>query len=112
MLFTVHSMSKDDLSCLVRAGFRVGLVDRRPHVAATSSAMDGADDKRRGIAPAEIHPHAKQRVHRRAGVNSDRGQHVRIWQLDLVALARSLESKAHICRLDLSRRIDARYAFA
>ena len=64
-------MSKDDLSCIVRAGLCVGLVDRRSHVAPTSSPMDGADDKRRGMAPAEIHPYAKQRVRRRAGVNSD-----------------------------------------
>src|SRR5205814_1561827 len=112
MLFTVHSMSKDDLSCLVRAGLRVGLVDRRPHVAATSSAMDGADGKRRGIAPTEIDPLAKHRARLRAGVNCDRGQHIRIWRLDLVALARSLESKARICRLALPRGSDARYAFA
>ena len=59
-------MSKDDLSRLVRAGLRVGLVDRRPDVAATSSAMDGADDQRWGIAPAALYPQAKQRVHSRA----------------------------------------------
>jgi hypothetical protein len=62
-------MSKDDLSCIVRAGLRVGLVGRRPQVVATSSAMDGAHDKRRGMALAEIHPHARERVGRRAGVN-------------------------------------------
>src|SRR5438552_1649139 len=112
MLFTVHSTSKDDLSRIVRAGLRVGLVDRRPYVAATSSAMDWADGKKRGIAPAKIHPHATQRDRRRAGVNCDRGHHVRIWQLAFVALAGSLESKVRICRLGLSRGIDARYAFA
>src|SRR5712691_11219342 len=105
MLSTVHSMSKDDLSRIVRAGLRVGLVDRRPDVAATSSAMDGADDQRWGIAPAELYPQAKQRVRSRAGVNCGRGQRVRIRQLARVALARSLESKARICRLGLSRRI-------
>src|SRR6267142_305013 len=112
MLFIVHSMSKDDLFRLVRAGLCVGLVDRRPDVAAPSSAMDGLDDKRWGKASAEIHPRANRRVRCRAGVNCDCGWHVRIWQLDLVALARSLESKARICRLGLSRCIDARYAFA
>jgi hypothetical protein len=38
MLFTGRSMSKDDLSLIVRAGLRVRLVDRRPGEAATSNA--------------------------------------------------------------------------
>src|ERR1043166_6302163 len=112
MLFIVHLMSKDDLSRLVRAGLRVGLPDRRPYLAATSSAMDGTDDKRWRGTLAEIQPRARQRVHCRDGVNCDCGLHVRNRQLDLVALARSLESKARISHLGLPRGIDAGYAFA
>src|SRR6266568_588385 len=111
MLSTVHSMSKDDLSRLVRAGLRVGLVDRRPDVAATSSAMDGADDQRWGIAPAALYPQAKQRVRSRAGVNRDCRRHVRNRQLDPVALVKRIESDAGRC-IGLPRGIDALYAFA
>ena len=105
-------MSKDDFSCIVRAGLRVGLVDRRPYLAATSSAMDGADDKRWRGTPAEIQPRAKQRVHRRDGVNCDRGRRVWNRQLDRIALVERFKSRAGLRRIGLPRGIDARYAFA
>src|SRR6185369_2104190 len=112
MSFTVHSMSKNDLSCIVRAGLLARLVDRRPDVAATSSAMDGAHNKRRRMAPAEIHPRARERVGRRPRVNCICGRHVWNRKLDRVALVKRFESRAGIRCIGLPRGIDARYAFA
>src|SRR6266542_2970795 len=111
MLFTVHSMGKDDLSRIASAGLRDGLVDRRSNVAATSGALDGTDDKRWRKTSAKICAHAPRRVRRRIVVNHRSDRSLRRGQLEVAPLVARLESDARLCRIGLSSRIDARHTF-
>src|SRR5882724_4373860 len=111
MLSTVHSMVTDDLSGIVGAGLRSGLVNRRSHLAAASSAFDGPDDKRRRETTAHNRTQPNHRVLCRFVVNSGRSYHVWNWKLVLVVLVTKFESDASVCCVGLSRRIDAGYTF-
>src|SRR6266852_5796661 len=99
MLFTVHSMGKNDLSPIVRAGLRVGLVDRRSLVAATSGALDGADDKKRRKTTAKTCAHAARGVCRRIAVNHHSSRSVRRWQLEVAPVVARFESDPRFCRI-------------
>src|SRR5258708_29791143 len=111
MLFTVHSMGKDDLSGIVGGGLGVGLVDRRSSVVATSGALDGTDDKSRRKTSAKVCAHAARRVRRRIAVNHCSGRGVRSGQLEVAGLVAGLESDTRFWRIGLSSRIDARHTF-
>src|SRR5258708_10764519 len=104
-------MGKDDLSRIASAGLRVGLVDRRSGLAAPSGALDGADDKKRRKTSAKICAHAAQRVCRRIAVNDRSGRSVRCGRLEVAPLVARLASDTRFCRVGLSSRINARYAF-
>src|SRR5260370_40663308 len=112
MLFTVRSMNKDDLSRIVRAGLHAGLVGWRPRVAATSGALDGANDTKRRKTAAKIRTHTAGRVRWRSVVDRSRGRSVRSGQLVVVALVTRSKSNIGIRRIALSRRGYARDTFA
>src|SRR5713101_1827333 len=97
MLFTVHSIGKDDLSRVASAGLRVGLGDRRPCVAAAPGALDGTDDKRWRKTSAKVCAHAARRVRRRIVVNHCSGRSIRRGQLEIAALVAWLESDTRLC---------------
>src|SRR6266550_454440 len=111
MLFTGHSMDKNDLLCIVRAGLRVGLVGWRPHVAATSGALGGSNDPSWRTSTANICTHPESRVRRRIVVKRYCCRSVWRGQLEVAPLVTRLESNAGNRCIDLSRRIDASYAF-
>src|SRR5712692_1399300 len=111
MSSTAHSMGKDDVSPVVRAGLHAGLVGWRSVVAAAPGALDGANDTRQRKTAAEIRAHAAQRVRRWSLVDHSSGRDVRCGQLEVVALVARLESNAGICRIALSCRVDTCHTF-
>src|SRR5713226_1426763 len=102
MSSTAHSMGKDDVSPVVRAGLHAGLVGWRFVVAAAPSALDGANDTRRRKTAAETRTHTAGRVRWRSIVDRGCGRDVRRGQLEVVALVTRLESNIGIRRIALS----------